>query len=77
MARKSYSSEFKQEAASLVLDQDYTLLSACDSMGVGETAMRRWVNQLRLERNGQTPQNLPTLMSTPMPLTTLVLIILI
>jgi len=57
MARKSYSSEFKQEAASLVLDQDYTLLSACDSMGVGETAMRRWVNQLRLERNGQTPQS--------------------
>ncbi len=55
MSRRQFSSEFKQEAASLVLDQDYSVHDACEAMGVGETAMRRWVNQLNEERHGITP----------------------
>ncbi len=55
MSRKKFSPEFKQEAASLVLDQDYSVHDACEAMGVGETAMRRWVNQLNEERHGITP----------------------
>lgn len=55
MSRRSFSTEFKHEAASLVLDQDYTVGQACQAMGVGPTAMRRWVAQLRAERGGQTP----------------------
>ena len=55
MTKKHYSPEFKQEAASLVLDQDYTMVEACEAMGVGRTALRRWVNQLRDERSGETP----------------------
>ena len=55
MSRRKFSSEFKQEAASLVLDQDYSVHDACEAMGVGETAMRRWVNQLNEERHGITP----------------------
>lgn len=55
MSRRKFSSEFKQEAASLVLDQDYSVHDACEAMGVGGTAMRRWVNQLNEERHGITP----------------------
>lgn len=55
MGNKTYPIEFKREAASLVLDQDYTLIAACKAMGVGQTAMRRWVKQLQEERGGITP----------------------
>jgi transposase len=39
--RRSFSPEFKQEAASLVLDQGYTISQAGVSLGVVETAIRR------------------------------------
>jgi transposase len=45
------------EAASLVLDQEYSIPEASRSMDVGETALRRWVEQLRLERGGSTPMS--------------------
>jgi len=54
--RKSYTAEFKREAASLVLDQNYSIPEACEAMGVGKTAMRRWVAQLKEERRGTTPK---------------------
>jgi transposase len=55
MTRRKISTEFKIESASLVLDQGYTISEACDAVGIGDTAMRRWVNQLRNERQGITP----------------------
>ena len=55
MSRRSFSREFKVESASLVLDQGYTQKEACRAVGVGETVMRRWVNQLKEERQGITP----------------------
>ncbi|NWO04511.1 MAG: IS3 family transposase [Alteromonadaceae bacterium] len=54
--QRSFTPEFKQEAASLVLDQDYTIAQACTSLGVGESALRRWVQQLTDEREGVTPK---------------------
>jgi transposase len=54
--RRTFSPEFKQEAACLVLDQGYTILEACRSLGVGDTALRRWVQQLKDEREGITPK---------------------
>ena len=54
--KHDYSIEFKHEAASLVLDKKYTVSEACAAMGVGNTAMRRWVKQLDSERGGQTPK---------------------
>lgn len=54
MSRRSYSSEFKRESASLVIDQGYSIQEGTQATGVGETALRRWVNQLREERAGQT-----------------------
>lgn len=54
--RRSFSPEFKQEAASLVLDQGYTIPRASVSLGIGESAIRRWFNQLAEERDGVTPK---------------------
>ena len=55
--RRSFSIEFKHEAACLVLDQGYSVLEACWSLDAGETALRRWVDQLKLERGGETPRS--------------------
>jgi len=53
--RRSFSPEFKQQAACLVLDQGYSYTEASRSVGVGESVLRRWVQQLQLERQGVTP----------------------
>ena len=53
--RRTFSAEFKMDAASLVLDQGYSVPEAARSMDVGETALRRWVDQLKIERGGTTP----------------------
>lgn len=55
MKKRTFSNEFKQEAASLVLDKYYSIRDACDAVGVCESAMRRWVKQLKAERDGHTP----------------------
>ena len=55
--RRTFSPEFKQQAACLVLDQGYSHVEASRLIGVGESLMRRWVQQLQLERQGVTPQS--------------------
>ncbi len=59
--RRSFSAEFKLEAASLIVDQGYTYKEACEAIGVGCTALRRWVDQLKAERGGITPTTSPAL----------------
>ena len=54
--RRTFSTEFKHDAALLVLDQGYSVIEASKSLGIGETALRRWVDQLRIERDGGTPK---------------------
>jgi transposase len=54
--RRSFSTEFKRETSGLVLDQGYSVAEACRSLDVGETALRRWVDQLRAERGDVTPK---------------------
>lgn len=54
--RRSFTSDFKREAAMLVLDQGYSVTEACRAMEVGETALRRWMEQLNAERQGVTPK---------------------
>lgn len=55
--RRSFTTEFKREAATLVLDQGYRPIEASRSVGVGETVLRRWVRQLEQERHGIPPQS--------------------
>lgn len=54
---RTFSPEFKREAADLVLKQDYSVIEASRSLGVGESALRRWVDQVQQERTGVTPQS--------------------
>ena len=55
--RSIFSVEFKREAADLVLKQNYSYIEASRSLGVGESALRRWVAQVQQERQGVTPQS--------------------
>lgn len=54
--RRSFSTDFKLEAAQLVVDGNYTVPQACEALGVGPTALRLWVKQLQRERGGYTPE---------------------
>lgn len=56
-ATSFFSAEFKREAAGLVLNQGYSHIEASRSLGVVESALRRWVSRLQQERNGVTPQS--------------------
>lgn len=53
--RRNFSSQFKLEAAQLVVDQNYSAQEAADAMGVGLSTMGKWVRQLRNELKGLTP----------------------
>jgi transposase len=55
--RRTFSAEFKRETAALVLDQGYSHIEACRSLGVVDSALRRWVKQLQAERQGVTPKS--------------------
>ncbi|MBB3244280.1 transposase [Herbaspirillum sp. Sphag64] len=55
--RRTFSPEFKQQAASLVLDKHYSHVEASKSVGIAESVLRRWVRQLEQERQGITPQS--------------------
>ncbi|MGK0410937.1 MAG: transposase, partial [Shewanella psychromarinicola] len=53
----TYSTEFKIDAANLVIKQGYTTSEASKVTGAGLTAIRRWVTQLRQEFEGITPSS--------------------
>lgn len=43
MGRRNFPDEFKVDAVRLVVEQRYTVAQACKAMGVGDTALRRWL----------------------------------
>lgn len=53
--RRTFTPEFKREPACLVLDQGHSHTEAARPLGLVESALRRWVNQLQQERGGVTP----------------------
>lgn len=57
--RPTYSPEFRQEAAQLVVQQGYSIREAAESMGVGLSSMEKWVKQLRAGAAGSPPQGAP------------------
>ena len=57
--RRTFSPEFRLEAAQLVVDQNRSIREAADAMGVGKSTMDKWVRQLRSEREGKSPQGTP------------------
>ncbi|ELR67192.1 Mobile element protein [Photobacterium marinum] len=57
--RRTFSPEFKLEAAQLVLDQSYSVAEAAKAMNVGKSTMDKWVRQLKEERQGISPKASP------------------
>jgi transposase len=54
--RRIFTAEFKQEAASMVLDQQRAVSEVCQALDIGDTTLRRWIDQLQEERGGATPK---------------------
>jgi len=52
-----FPAEFKRKVAELVLKQNYSYIVASLSLGVGESALRHWIDKVQLERQGVTPQS--------------------
>lgn len=50
--RRTFTPEFKLEAAQLVLNQNYSIREAATAMNVGKSTMDKWVRQLKSEHNG-------------------------
>ncbi len=55
--RRIFSAEFKREAVALILDQGYSHIEACRSLGLMDSALLRWVKQLQDERQAVTPKS--------------------
>ncbi|WP_434772576.1 transposase [Pseudomonas entomophila] len=53
--RNSYSKEHKVQAAEMVLDGGQSVPEVCKILGIGRIALRRWVEQVRQEREGKVP----------------------
>ena len=47
--RKKYSKEFKLDAVSLVLEQEYTRREAANSLGINAQMLGRWVKEHQVE----------------------------
>ncbi len=50
--RKTFTPEFKLEAAQLVIEHGYSTGEAAVAVNVGKSTMSRWVRQLKSELNG-------------------------
>ncbi|MDD1830273.1 transposase, partial [Photobacterium sp. ZSDE20] len=58
-SRRTFSPEFKLEAAQLVIDQGYSVAEAAKAMNVGKSTMDKWVRQLKEEQQGVSPKASP------------------
>jgi transposase-like protein len=45
--KREYSTEFKIDAARLVVDQGYTVKETCERLGIPLSNMTRWLSQYR------------------------------
>lgn len=52
IAKRTFSADFKLEAARLVDEQNYSIREAAEAMGVGKSTLDKWVRQLRAEQRG-------------------------
>lgn len=52
--RRKFDAQFKLEVVHLIKDQDLSVNEVAKTMGVGKTAIRRWVTQYEAELNGES-----------------------
>jgi transposase len=55
--RRSLSRDFKWEVAGMVLDQGFSYREVCRQLDLGETGLRRWVEQVQFGRNFGVPKS--------------------
>jgi len=51
--RRIFDAAFKLKVAQMVKDQGLSVGQVCGDMGLGETAVRRWIRQVEAEQAGQ------------------------
>lgn len=51
-AYKQYSKEFKEEAVVLILEQDYTVPEAAESLAVSPNLLYRWKDKFEVQQQG-------------------------
>ncbi|CAG9932077.1 transposase [Candidatus Nitrotoga arctica] len=51
--RKKFDTSFKLEVVRMIKEQGLSVQHVSQSMGIGLTAIRRWVTQYKAEQNGQ------------------------
>jgi transposase len=51
--RRVFDAAFKLKVAQMVKDQGLSVGQVCEDMGLGETAVRRWIKQVESEQAGQ------------------------
>jgi transposase len=57
--RRTFSAEFKLEAASLITEQRYSVREASQAMNVSRSTLARWLQQLRSEQQRLSPKAKP------------------
>ena len=57
--RRMFDTAFKLEAVQMVRTQNYSVMEVCHSLGIGPTALRRWLRQYDAEQLGQPGQGKP------------------
>ena len=57
--RRSFSAEYKQRIARMVVDDGLSVLAVCRDQDLGETVVRRWADQLKAERAGEPGEGQP------------------
>jgi len=51
--RRSFDTNFKLEVVKMITEQGLSIQNVCQSMSLGPTAVRRWVEQYSAEQSGQ------------------------
>jgi transposase len=52
--RRNFDTHFKLEVVRMVRDQGLSVSDVCRTMDLGETGVRRWIEQYETELNGQS-----------------------
>lgn len=56
MGRKNFSDEFKADAVRRVISGGFPVSKVCQALGIGETALRRWVDEARARASAPAVQ---------------------
>lgn len=51
--RRTFDAAFKLQVVRMVREQDLSVSQVCKDLGVGETAVRRWLEQFDAEKSGE------------------------